>query len=357
MCPILLFAGIAVFAAACEIVSDEPVVGLYGDGIYIVNEGFFNGNNGSLTYYKPENETLVNHIFEMANGRPAGDVIQSFATYGDSIGFIVSNNSGKVEVVDLKTFRTITQPLIASYPRYFLPVSGKKGYLSNGSMTGQIYVVDLMDFVISDTIPVGLGPESMVHIENKVYVCNSGGWSKDSTLSVINTATDMVEDTFYVGEVPGDIALDAERNIWVYCRGYAMYEWDPPYDLISETASYIQKIDPLSGNIIWAYETGKAGDYTLGLPKFAVSADGLYIYYLRPDGVYRISTTNPQPADQPVVTGSYYGIEVHPAFGDLYLFEASLSGQGIMHVYDASLQWVVSHEVGIMPNGAVFVNP
>jgi len=343
-------------AIACETDPGEIQKDPYGAGVYVVNEGFFNGNNGSLSYYDPENGTVIHHIFETANGRPAGDVIQSFAVHEGSTGFIVANNSGKVEVLNMSTFETISEPLVASYPRYFMPVAETKGYLTNGSLTGQVYVVDLTDLVITDTIAVGFGPESMAQIDNYVYVCNSGGWVKDSTLSVINAVTDRVEDTFYVGEVPVDIVLDADLNLWVFCKGYATYSWNPPYELIDETPSVLQKINPVSGEILWSHEVGKAGDYTIVPPKLAVSADGLFVFYLRPDGVYRISVTDPLPPDQSVIPGSYYGIEVNPAHGDLYLFEASLAGQGVMRIYDAFLNPVVSQQVGIMPNGAVFVN-
>ncbi len=91
---------------------------------------------------------------------------------------------------------------------------------------------------------VGYGPETMVKLNDQVFVANSGGWGLDSTVSVVNCSTDQVTRQIQVGKVPLDLALDAENNLWVYCKGYAQYNWDPPYDLISETDALLQKVDP-----------------------------------------------------------------------------------------------------------------
>jgi YVTN family beta-propeller protein len=336
--------------------SDAPsTVTDYSNGIYIVNEGFFQSNNGSISYFNPAEGVIINGIFDAANGRPLGDVVQSLTLAGDTIGYIVVNGSEKLEIVDLRTFRTITEPIPVPYPRHFMPVSDTKGYLTGGKLEGYVYLFDLTSYEKYDSVKVGFGPEVMISLNDAVYVANSGGWAADSTISVIATATDQVVDTIFVGKVPLDMALDGNRNLWVYCKGLAVNNWDPPYDLISETDALLIKIDPANpGSIVWQGKVGMAGDYTATPPRIAMSADGESIFYLRPDGVYKVNAESPEIPENPMIEGSYYGIDVNPYDGNIFVFEPSLSGDGTMKIYDESGNQVAAGMVGILPGSAVF---
>ncbi len=347
---------LAIFATflSCEKSDDNPGLGDYSQGVYIVNEGSFQASNGSIAYFDPSHNLLVNGIFEAANNRPLGDVVQSMSVVNDTSGYIVVNGSGKVEIVRLKDFITLAPPIPVFYPRYFMQISGDKGYLTAGSMQGWIYVIDLSDKDIVDSIQVGYGPETMVKMNDRVFVANSGGWGLDSTVSEVNCQTDQVTKQIQVGKVPLDLALDTQNNLWVYCKGFARYNWDPPYDLISETNTLLQKVDLETGNIIWQQAVGKAGDYTATPPKMAVSSDGSRLFYLRPDGVYALSTGAPVISDTPLITGSFYGIEVNPADNNIYLFESSFTGNGTIKIFDDMGNPVSEGTVGISPNGAVF---
>ena len=65
---------------------------------------------------------IQNGVFESANQRPLGDVVQSFAVVQDTTGYIVVNGSGKLEIVILRDFRASTAPIPVDYPRYFMQV-------------------------------------------------------------------------------------------------------------------------------------------------------------------------------------------------------------------------------------------
>jgi len=349
---IFILAMVSVIFSACENEKDQGYGGYYY-GIFILNEGTFMANNGSVSYFNPDSGTLVNNLFENINGRPLGDVVQSMAIAGDK-AYIVVNGSGKVEIVDLETFRTMAEPMIITYPRFFLPVDNEKGYITSGSMQGYVYIADLTGNVVVDSIETGFGPESMVRLGHFVYVANSGGWSVDSTLTVIDTRNANIRGTLTVGDVPSDLALDGDDNLWVYCKGYAAYSWDPPYDLISETEARLVKINTVTQAIDWTGVVGTAGQYTGTPPKLTVSADGENLYYLRPDGVYKLAVRNPSLAAELVLEGAYYGLDVNPENGDLYLFQSSFTGNGSMVVLDPVTRETDTYTVGIGPSGAVF---
>jgi hypothetical protein len=347
---------IILLISSCE--KDQPGLhneagGRYSNGVFVVNEGSFGANNGSISFYDPDSMIVINNIFEAVNNRPLGDVVQSMGIAGNK-GYIVVNGTGKIEIVHTDSFKTAAEPIIVNYPRYFIPVSNDKGYLTAGSMEGFVYVIDLKSDRIIDTINVGYGPETMVKVGNKVYIANSGGWSVDSTISIINANTDMVIGNIVVGDVPVDMTVDKESNLWVYCKGYAMYNWEPPYNLISETDANIVKINTSADTVELKITAGTAGQYTSTPPHIAASKDGDAIYFLRHNGLYKINITEEAIPPQPVVIGSYYGLDVNPKTGEIYLFESIFTGNGTMFVVDPVTLDVKDYLVGIGPNSAVF---
>ena len=192
------------------------------EGIYIVNEGQFNNNNGSISLLDPETNAVSQNYFQQQNSRSLGDIVQDLSFYKDR-GFIVVNNSKKIEIVDKQSFETIGVIGNLSYPRQFEAISDSKGYLTNGTSAngenGHVLVTDLENYTVIDSIEVGKGPESLIKLDNKVFVTNAGGYSVGNTISVINTSTDKVVETIEVANVPSDIVKDKNNNIWVYCKG------------------------------------------------------------------------------------------------------------------------------------------
>lgn len=333
---------------SCE-KKDDPDAGNsgYKNGIFIVNEGAFNANNGSISFVDETNTVIVNDIFYAANGRPIGDIVQSFSVVNDSLGVIVVNHSEKLEFVRLTNFQSISEPLNVPYPRYFIQVNEEKGYLSSGSLAGKVYVLDLNSWTFSDSVDVGFGPEVFLRLGDDIYVANSGGWVSDSTLTVIDAIDNSIKDIVYVEKVPADMTLDGESNIWVYCKGYTNY-----VDI--ETESFLQKINPADKSILWQGKVGSALDYASTPAKCASSADGSKIYYIRPDGIYEVDAVNPTLAEHPLIPGNYYGLDVHPENGRIYVFESSFTGNGLMKVYEPDGTLFTQATVGVGPNGAVF---
>ena len=183
----------------------------------ITNEGAFGSSNGSISFL--ENSKITNNIFEAANsGLNVGDVVQ----YS---GLIIVNNSKKVMIVDAESFKlkkTLTEGF--TYPRFAVSITENKAYVSNGSGDGTILVVNIDSQKVVKTIAVGKGPEMILRYGSLVYVCNSGGFSNDdSTVSIINTSTDLEVKKITVGDVPVDMDFDANGNIWVLCKGVPDY--------------------------------------------------------------------------------------------------------------------------------------
>ena len=194
----------------------------------VVNEGNFGSSNGSVSFVD-RNGLVTNYIYENANaGINIGDVVQSYTRIGNK-GIICVNNSFKIEIVDARTFKHLATIVDSSatqntgYLRYALGISDTKAYVTNGNFAGEVEVIDLTTNTIMKSISIGKGPEQLVIVNNNVYVCNSGGFDVDSTVSIIDATTDAVTATVNVGDIPTKIVRDAQNNVWVLCAGQSDY--------------------------------------------------------------------------------------------------------------------------------------
>ncbi len=348
----LLMTGLAVVLmlfSACK--KENEKGGQYASGTFVVNEGVFQGNNGSVDFYDPLAGNIETGIFMKENLRPLGDVVQSMTVFRDR-AYIVVNNSQKVEVVDAESFRSLHTITGVDYPRFFLGIDEGKGYLSDGNLEGQIWKIDLDSYLITGRIPVGKGPEKMLLLNGKVYVLNSGGWSYDSTLSVIDPSTDEVLGKLVVGDQPVDMVVDAGGMIWVLCMGRTV--WNDSYtEVLEETSSLLSRVDPASGQVDHV-SIGVTGDF-FQPRQLAISPDGLTLYVEESGGVYRMGITETSLPAEPFIAVQPYGLEVDPANGEIYvLSQTGADSPGWLRRYHPDGSEIQSVRTGYFPNGMIF---
>src|SRR5688572_9286512 len=86
---------------ACDKEDDEPDTpsNPSSPGVYIVNEGAFGSGNSSISFFDFQTNAVTNNIYQTTNGVPLGDVAQMMLVHQGK-GYIVVNNSQKIEVVD-----------------------------------------------------------------------------------------------------------------------------------------------------------------------------------------------------------------------------------------------------------------
>src|SRR2546421_1774917 len=73
------------------------------NGVFITNEGSFGNGDGSVSFFRPASHEIINDVFMTVNHRPLGDVVQSMILFNNK-GYIVVNNSQKIEVVNKNNF-------------------------------------------------------------------------------------------------------------------------------------------------------------------------------------------------------------------------------------------------------------
>lgn len=345
---ILFSFSLAILNISCD---DNEVIkpkGEYSNGVFISNEGNFSSANGSVSFYSNAEDTVYNNIFTEENDRPLGSVVQSLTAFNDNV-YIVVNASNKIEVVYAPTFSEIATITDLNSPRYFIGINSNKGYVSQWGNGGEIKVIDLEDNDVSKTIDVGNGPEKMLQYRNYIFVANSGGLGKDSTIMIINTYTDEIVDTLFVGHNPKDMVIDMDLNLWVLCYGHV--EYDLSWNIVYESPSMLYKIDLSSFQTVNSFVISQ----TMHPDHIEKSPDGQSIYYgggFSFGNIYKMSIYDVNLPNEPFNNKFFYGFNVVSQTGEIFAFEApSFTINGTLYRYNSSGVELGTYEVGVAPNG------
>lgn len=313
------------------------------DGVYIVNEGNFGQSNGSLSYLNLDEGKVYNEIYKTANGEALGDVAQSM-TIVDSLGYIIVNNSNKIEVINLKTWKkkAVIEMPAGSSPRYMALVGNGRAYVTN-LYTNNVAIINLVDNTVVKTIDVGNNPEQIVVAKGKAYVANSG-FGTGNTVSVINIAGDGVIKTIRVGDNPRFVQLSAQDEVHILCSG-SYGDWNDPND---DTDGGIYVIDPNSDTVV---DSLIISGHPSGLALNSHSSG----YFLNSGYIVSYDTEKREVLNDKFVAGYFYGIAVDISNDLIFALDAKDYQQsGTLTVYDSQGELKYDYSVGIIPGFAAF---
>ncbi|UPL48512.1 DUF5074 domain-containing protein [Hymenobacter sublimis] len=313
--------------------------------VFVVNEGNFLRSNSDISLFSKESNSVKNPLlFTTVNKRALGDVAQSMATQ-DSLGYIVVNNSNKLEVVSLASFRSKATISSLKLPRYFAASSAEKGYVTEtvayGS-AGQVSVINLKTNTVTKSIPVGIQPERLAVAGNRLYVTNSG----ENTVTVINTTTDAVEGTIVVGDSPNSVVVDRNNNVWVLSGGKVIY--NPGPTLL--TKGSLSQITP--GQL--TAKTREVEVNTSSPSRLTINGRRDQLYYVYRSGVYTMAIGDDKLPTTPLIRRSFYGLGVDPQDNTIYGGIGSFTAADKVIRYRSTGAAIDSFTVGIGPNGFVF---
>lgn len=340
-------------AQSCD-KDDDPVLPA-SNGFFVVNEGAFGNGNSSISFYDRALDEVQNNIFQAKNGRALGDQAQSM-TIHEGRGYVVVQNSAKVEVIDVSDYssiKTITTGLES--PRYFIGISATKGYLSDwGStgVTGTVKVIDLQSLAVVKTISTGEGANRFLRKGDRVFVANAGGFGKDNTVKVIDINTDEVVATVTVGDNPTSLQMDNDGNIWIASAGNLVYNTDFSINETASTKSSLTRIRAdLTEIIRLTFSKATYGS----LSALEINSAGDRLYYNFDGAIYSMSTAATSLPATPLIAKTYYGIAVDPFNGNVIgLLAPNFSSAGKADVYSPEGTLIKSYNVGIAPNGCAF---
>lgn len=316
-------------------------------GIFILNEGGFNQNNASLSYYDYDAKTLTADIFNQENHRGLGDTGNDAQIYGSKM-YIVVNASSTVEVLNSKTAKSIKQVTLKTnknvnrQPR-FIVFNNNKAFISN--FDGTVAVLDTASLTIEKYITVGDNPEQMAIANGKLYVANSGGLNYpnyDKTVSVIDLATLTEIKKITVTLNPNGVATDQYGD--VYIKSVGNYDDVKPALTIIDSKTDLVKttINDFKGSNMTI-----AGD----LAFFTVTG-GAKIFNVQTETVVKEQFVT----DGTIIT-SPYGIDIDNLTGEVFITDAknyASNGQVFCFDKDGKKKYVLT--TGISPNGVIFIN-
>ena len=324
----------------------------FTDGFFIVNEGPFGEGSGSLSFYDRVEDEVFNNIFQDNNSDEAGNpillgnIVQSMSILNET-AYVAVNNANRVVTIDLEDFSFSGEINGLVLPRFILPISNQKAYISTwgeGGIEGSVAVLNTTDNTITTTIDVGSGAEKMYFREddNKLFVANNGGFSRDSVVSVLDTNTDELVSNIVIGDNPESIVEDKNGTIWVLASGYF------DFNTMESTPGRLVALE--NGNTI-----GTAFEVPFGSSDLVIDASGENLYYTTFSGIYKQNVDSESLSDEPFIMASLYGLSIDPVTGNLLGADAGdFASNGMVHTWDETGALLRSISVGVIPNGFSF---
>lgn len=339
-------------------------------GMYLLNEGNMGSNKASIDFVDFKNAYYVRNMYAERNPtviKELGDVGNDIQIYGSKI-YAVINCSHKVEVMDAHTLVRIGQIDIpncryikfnkgnAYVSAYVGPVA-----IDPDAQLGAVYRVDTASLAITGKCTVGYQPDELEIMGEYIYVANSGGYrvpKYDYTISVVEMYGMTQVEKIPVGINLHRIEADKYGKLWVTSRGN--------YGSVRSKMFVLQKESKFSRKMVVTD--------TLDIPcsEMHIQGDSLYFYSVewnnqeeRNNIAYGIIDvrTKELVTDHFITDGTEqdievpYGINVHPATGDIYVTDAkNYVSSGALHCYSREGKKKWSVRTGDIPAHMVFLN-
>lgn len=285
----------------------QPVILSVKGGLFILNEGNFQSGNASVDYYNFENQTLSFNAFESVNKRKLGDVLQSMQRNG-SLGYLIVNNSQKIEVINLNTLASINTITGFKSPRYMV-VKNNMAYVSE-YYGGGVKVVDLPTSTIVGTIPIQGNCDGLVLYKNKLYVTNAS----TSYVYIINTGSNTVMDSIAVGHGSNSLQLDADNQLWVLASGKKTSTAEEP--------GRLTLINPDLDSVVKYFLVSRQSDH--GPIKLRIDTEKRVLYWIN-KSIYRHAIKSNALEEEPFVNSfrnNYWALNIDSLTKEIYVGDA-----------------------------------
>lgn len=316
----------------------EPT-GDYVDGFFIVNEGPF-GGSGSLSFVKNDFSEVAQNVFSVENpNADIGSFVQS-VFFDEERMFIISNGSNLINVVNRFTLEFIAV-IDAGFeiPRYGV-VLDNKAYVTNlasfDSTTDDfISVIDLENYQVENSIPVN-NIANRIEAHNGKLIVQSATAYEGNAVSLVNPTSQQVEQTIEVGEGYNSmIVVDNQLYILSGSQLSNIELGDFSLTETFEIPAEAQGVNNLQIENGQAYYTRGNSVYSSTLSELNFTEEALFSY-----------ETNSE-------SGVFYGFKVKD--NQIYVADGGdFASDGKIYVYSETGEIIFETEAGLGPNGFYF---
>lgn len=332
-------------------------------GVFIINSGNFQTGTAALSYYDIDSNVVYNDILSNANGLTTwGDVAQSMVVR-NGLGYVVINNSGKILVIDVDTYKVVGKITGLTSPRHIHFVSDDKAYVTD-LYARAINVVnpeaiftseqrEATPYAVIDVNNGGLfdqhSTEKMVQWGHYVFVAC---WMRDNQILVLDSNTDEVVDSITVGAQPNSLVIDKYNKLWVLNDGG--YDGNP----YAYEAPQLTRINLNSFTVEDSYVFPLDGSPS----ELVINANLDTLYFLNSD-VYKHGVLS-QEMPAAFISGNaeysgygrgFYSLIVDPSTSDIYVSDAIDNAQsGYVYRFLQDATPLDTFKVGVNPVGFCF---
>lgn len=339
------FAIISLLFLLSSCVKDKPqepvktAVSISADSrVLIINEGNYGWGNASISVFDPSSNAVVEDYYKQQNNNTGlGDVCQSITKYNNQY-YITVNNSHKIVVTNNTDFQKTATISGFNSPRYFLPITYNKAYVSD-LYANAIQIVDLNSNVITGSIPCSGWTEEMALIYNKAFVTNVNS----NYCYVIDAAADVITDSINIGKGASSVLIDKNSKIWILSSG----------NTTSSQVGKLIRINPVSLQI----ELNLNFTSTESPNKLCINKTRDTLYYLN-KGVCQFPINSTQLPVNPLINQGaklYYGLGINPKDYCIYVSDAiDYVQKSKVEIYSPSGVFKSNFNTGIISSGFVF---
>jgi hypothetical protein len=322
----------------------------YTGGMYIINEGPFQTGTGTIDFLSNEG-VRTEKIFQTENNaQQIGNVVQSAKNMG-TLTYIVVNNSNKIEMVTTKTFASVGNIQSITSPRYIEQADEITAYVSCWDNTVKIFKLDGTE--VLGSVNVGTGPEKLMKVNDEIWVLNQGGFSIDSTISIINIADQSVTQTLQLYPKPTGIQMDKNGRVWVLCSGKG---WNG-FPGADDSEGHLICIDTSNYSILKDFTFPTTSEHP---EKLIINETGDELFYNYPGGIFKFEIDAISLEGDPFIARSnmFYGLGYNPETNAIFGSDPlDFSQNGWVFWYDAvSGAAIDSTESGIIPGEFYYVD-
>ena len=303
----------------------------------VINEGGFQQGNSSLGLLDLDTYEYEGDYFSSISSQPLGDIFQSIYL-NDDIAYLVVNNSGKIEVLDLSDQSYVGSIDGLTSPRYMVS-RGNTAYVSN-LFTDDIQIVDLESLNVTGQITTSGWTERMIIDDNFLIVaCSNCGYVYRYDLDD-NSLVDSIE----TGAGTNFIHRTSENRIIAFASGAFDGSASPAATLFSNDMELVQRFNlPTDNDFVGTVTFDNATNRLY-------FADGSIVYYSE-------VTASSISFQQPLINlgnTSAYGLSTS-SDGTVYITDAGdFSGAGNVIIVNTEGETLETIQVGIVPSGVVF---